>query len=413
MNFQIGTTPCVLMIKPFNLPNVFKWVNTTMKMKITILSLLSLLASCSKVDDFVLGKDNTPKPKPLKELNSNVKISKNWSVPVGKGKKNNEYLKLKAVEHSGVIYTADASGLIQAVNKSDGALKWSTQLNHKIISGPAVSNNYLAVSTNASTLAVFSRDNGKELWQKKVSSEILSPPAIAHNKVITKTIDGKVIVFDANSGSQVWTVDHGSPSLVLKASSSPIVLGNLVLIGFSDGKLDAYEIDTGHLAWQRSIAYATGTSDVERLIDIDSDPIIKDNVAYIATYQGYIGALSLNDGQFLWKKPASVYKNMLLAKNSLYLTDANDVVWSLNSHNGNVNWKQSSLKARGLTEPVMMGKKLVVGDKTGYLHVLSTQTGELLGRSQLASGVSISPSVVDKKLYVLTDNGMLNNISVS
>ncbi|MCL9685019.1 outer membrane protein assembly factor BamB [Legionella maioricensis] len=384
-----------------------------MKIRLLVLLICSLAQGCSQVDDYMLGKDNTPKPKDLKQIEPQIKVSQNWSSPVGKAHKTKEYLKLKPVIRGDIIYTADVSGLIQAVNKSDGKIKWSTQLKHGIVSGPSISEGFIAVGTNASTVALLNQADGRELWQNKVSGEVLSPPALAHQKVIAKTIDGKVFAFDAVNGKQLWTAEHGSPSLVLKASSSPIIVDNLVLIGFSDGQLDALELQTGRVVWQRSIAYATGASDVERLVDIDSDPIVKDKVAYLASYQGYIGALSLTDGQFIWRKPGSVYKNMVLSANTLYLTDSNDVIWSLDRRTGHVNWKQTALKARGLTEPVLIGHDLVVGDKTGYLHFIGSQTGELLARSQLSGGVTISPNVVGKKLYVLTDNGMLNQLSVS
>ncbi len=384
-----------------------------MKIRILVVVMGLLLQGCTQVDDYMLGKDNTPKPKELKQIDPKLKISQNWTVPVGKAHKNNEYLKLKPVIRGDVIYTADVSGLVQAVSKSDGKNQWAAQLKHGIVSGPTVAEGFVAVGTNASTLVLFNQANGKELWQAKVSGEVLSPPAISHKKVVAKTIDGKVFAFDAVSGKQLWMADHGSPSLVLKASSSPIILDNLVLIGFSDGKLDALELQTGRVIWQRSIAYATGSSDVERLVDIDADPIVKDNVAYLASYQGYIGALSLSDGQFIWRKPGSVYKNMVLSSNTLFLTDTKDVLWSIDSHTGHVNWKQTALKARGLTEPVIVGNDLVVGDKTGYVHILEKQTGELLARSQLSAGVSFSPNVTGKDLYVLTDNGLLNKLSVS
>jgi outer membrane protein assembly factor BamB len=384
-----------------------------MKIRLLVLFICSLVQGCSQVDDYMLGKDNTPKPKDLKQIEPQIKVSQNWSSPVGKAHKTKEYLKLKPVIRGDTIYTADVSGLIQAVDKRNGKIKWSTQMSHGIVSGPTVSEGFIAVGTNASTVALLNQANGKKLWQNKVSSEVLSPPALSHQKVIAKTIDGKVFAFDAVNGKQIWTAEHGSPSLVLKASSSPIIVDNLVLIGFSDGQLDALELQTGRVVWQRSIAYATGSSDVERLVDIDSDPIVKDKVAYLGSYQGYIGALSLTDGQFIWRKPGSVYKNMVLSANTLYLTDSNDVIWSLDRRTGHVNWKQTSLKARGITEPVLIGEDLVVGDKTGYLHFLEAQTGELLARSQLSGGVTISPNVVGKKLYVLTDNGMLNQLSVS
>lgn len=385
-----------------------------MKIRFFFLFLCAISQGCSKIDDYMLGKDNTPRPKELKQIPANkVNVSQNWSVPVGKAHKTSEYLKLKPVIRGGLIYTADSSGLIQAVNRKNGHIKWSNQLKQGIVSGPSVSGGYIAVGTNSSTLVMLNEADGKELWQNKVSGEVLSPPAVSKNKVIAKTIDGKVFAYNAADGKQLWTAEHGAPSLVLKASSSPIILGNLVLIGFSDGKLDALELDSGRLVWQRSIAYGSGSSDVERLVDIDSDPIVKDKIAYIASYQGYIGALSLEDGQFIWRKPGSVYKNMVLSANTLYLTDSNDVLWSIDSHSGNVNWKQTSLKARGLTEPTLVGNQLIVADKTGYLHVLDTQTGDLIARSQLSGGVTVSPSVSGRNLYVLTDNGMLNQLSVS
>lgn len=384
-----------------------------MKIRIFVLTLFTLAQGCTHIDDYMFGKDNTPQPKQLKEIQPKIKVAQNWTTPVGKARKSNEHLNLKPVIRGDIVYTADASGLVQAVSKKDGQVKWSTILKNNIVSGPTVADGFVIVGTNASTLVLLNQANGKEIWQHKVSAEVLAPPALSHQKVIAKTIDGKVYAIDAVNGKQLWVADHGAPGLVLKASSSPIVVDNLILIGFSDGKLDALELQTGRLMWQRSIAYGTGASDVDRLVDIDSDPIINNNVAYLASYQGYVGALSLSNGQFLWRKPASVYKNMLLSHNNLYFTDSNDVLWSLNSLTGQVNWKQTALKARGLTAPVLVGGDLAVGDRTGYLHILSTQTGELLGRSQLSGGVTVSPSVSGQKMYVLTDNGMLNQLSVS
>ncbi|KGP62305.1 dehydrogenase [Legionella norrlandica] len=384
-----------------------------MKMRIFILVLFTLIQGCNRIDDYMLGKDNTPQPKELKDIQTKVKIAQNWATPVGKTHKGHEYLNLRPVIRGDIVYTADASGLVQAVGKKDGQIKWSTLLKSNIVSGPTVADGFIVVGTSTSSLVLLNQADGKEIWQNKVSAEVLAPPAISHQKVIAKTIDGKVYAIDAVNGKQLWVADHGSPSLVLKASSSPIIVDNLVLIGFSDGKLDALELQTGRLIWQRSIAYGIGASDVDRLVDIDSDPIISNNIAYLASYQGYVGALSLSDGQFIWRKPASVYKNMLLSHNSLYFTDSNDVLWSLNSQTGQVNWKQTALKARGLTAPVLVGDDLAVGDKTGYLHIISTQTGELMGRSQLSGGVAVAPSVSGKKMYVLTDNGMLNQLAVS
>ena len=381
--------------------------------RLMVVGLVALLQACTQVDNYVLGKDNTPKPSPLTAITSKATMALKWSVPIGKSNKSSAYLKLKPVIRGNNIYTADANGMVQSIDKGTGRVLWSRQLSHGVVSGPTVTSGFIALGTNASEVVLLKQADGTEVWTAKVSSDILSKPAIANHKVIVKSIDGNLYAFDLHTGEKIWVVDHGSPSLILKASSSPVIMGSQILVGYSDGKLDAVDIQFGHVLWQKSIAYASGSSDVERLVDIDADPIVRGGVVYLASYQGYVGALTLENGQFIWSKPASTYQNISIDDRSLYMTDSNDVLWAFDRTTGNVKWKQDLLKARGLSQPVLMGNRLVVGDKTGYLHVLSTQNGEMISRLQLSAAVDIAPTVSGHHVYVMTANGKLNCLSVS
>lgn len=383
------------------------------KRKLVILGLLVLLQACTQIDDYMLGKDNSPKPSPLETLTSKINLKEHWSVPVSKSSKASTYLKLKPTIRGNIIYIANASGTVQAVDRTTGHVIWTKIINKGIVSGPTVAEGYVAVGTNRSSVVLLRQADGAEVRRLKVSGDVLSKPGIKHNKVILKTIDGNLYAFDLKTGEKIWVSQHGSPSLILKASSSPVFVGHLAIVGFSDGRLDAIDIETGSVVWQRSIAFASGSSDVERLVDIDADPIIRGDTAYLASYQGYVGALSLASGQFTWRKPASVYKNLAIDDNTLYVTDSNDVIWALDRQNGQVKWKQLALKARGLTEPTLMGNRLIVGDRTGYLHVIATQNGTLITRKQLSGAIDIAPAVVGNNIYVMTANGKLNRLSVS
>ena len=381
--------------------------------KLVVLGICILLQACAQVDDFMLGKDNTAKPTPLADLTPKVKLIENWSVPMGKASKASTYLKLKPSIRGDIIYAANASGTVQAFEKKAGHLLWSKQLSQGVISGPSVAKGYIAVGTAKSNVTLLRQSDGSELQQLKVSGDALSKPVITNNKVIVKTIDGYLYAFDLKTGMKLWASEHGSPSLILKASSSPVIRGNVALVGFSDGKLDAVDIQSGSIMWQSSIAFASGASDVERLVDIDADPIIRGDIVYLASYQGYIGALSLTSGQFVWRKPASVYKNMAIDATTLYVTDSDDVLWAFDRQNGQVKWKQLALKARGLTEPTLLGNRLIVGDSTGFVHVLATQNGELISRVQLSGPIDIAPAVAGNSIYVMTANGKLSRLSVS
>lgn len=372
-----------------------------------------LLQACSKVDDYMLGKDNTPKPEKLKPVKSKAKIAQDWSIPVSKPLKASAFLKIKPVIQNDVIYIADPGGQVHAIDQKTTKSRWSKQIKGKIISGPSVNDDVIAIGTDEATVVLLDKKNGDVKWTASVSSDALSRPVITKNKVIVKTIDGHLYGLNLANGQKEWVVDHGAPSLILKASSSPVVHGNLALVGFSDGKLDAVDLETGSVKWQRGIAYANGASDVERLVDIDADPIIRGDTAYLATYQGYVGAFSLSNGQFIWRKPVSTYKNIAIDSQALYLTDSDDVIWAFDLKNGHVRWKQLALKARQLTEPVIFANRILLGDKHGFLHVLSSQNGEFLSRKQLGDAIYYAPTVSGKKVYVMTGNGKLNQLAVS
>lgn len=383
----------------------------TKKMVYTLIA-SCLLVACNLVDDYVLGKDNTPKPAVLIPIKSKLNWVKQWSTHVAKANKTNTFLKLKPVVVDNIIYVASEKGLVQAINPSNGHLLWSKQLKDGLVSGPSIKKGRIALGTNSSGVVLLRQSNGELVWQASLSGDALAKPIINDNDVIVKTIDGNVYALNLSTGKTRWVVDHGSPSLILRASSVPLVYQNAVLSGFSDGKLDAIDLQSGAMIWQRSVAYANGASDVERLVDIDADPIIRGNVVYLGTYQGYIGAMSLDDGQFIWTKPASIYKNMAIDSHALYASDSHDVLWAFNRTNGQVIWKQFAFKGRGLTEPVIYGDNLIVGDSMGILHLVSTKTGELVGRISLDSSIDITPTVAKNKVYVMTRNGQLYQLSV-
>jgi len=211
-----------------------------------------------------------------------------------------------------------------------------------------------------------------------------------------------------DTGKRVWHYKHESPKLILRASSSPNVADNIVVVGFADGKLDALNASTGSLIWQRSIATNNGTDDVSRMVDIDTQPLISDGIIYVASYQGNVAALSLMSGQMLWRRKLSTYSNLALEDNKLFATDVDGNVYALSADSGRTLWKQEKLRNRGLTAPVVMGRALVVGDKEGYVHWLSLLDGHFLNRKRIdKSGILAAPRVAGNRLYVGAGGGRL------
>ena len=314
----------------------------------------------------------------------------------------------------GIVYTASAGGLVQARGSADSVLLWQHDLKSALASGPKVRQNTVVVGGADAEVFALSTADGHPCWSKQVSNELLAPPKIARSNVYAKTIDGRVYAFTLDNGRVRWRYFHGSPQLILRAGSAVSVSGNTLVAGFSDGKIVGLEADSGQVRWTKNLAYSRGASDVERMIDIDATPIISRGVVYAVSYQGYVAALSLDDGRFLWRRKLSSYRNMSLSHNRLFVTDASSGLWAIDASNGSVLWHQKNLMYRGLTAVASSSFGLLTADKYGFLHVVSESDGEVIARTQLSIGaIYASAAVAGNQVYVLGGKGGLIKYQLS
>jgi len=92
-------------------------------------------------------------------------------------------------------------------------------------------------------------------------------------------------------------------------------------------------------------------------------------------------------------------------KKNVYVVDDSSAVHALDKGSGASLWKQDKLVNRRLTAPVMLDGRIVVGDLQGYLHVLSPETGEIIGRLATDGTAVKSIMPLAGALIVQTDGG--------
>ena len=182
-----------------------------------------------------------------------------------------------------------------------------------------------------------------------------------------------------------------------------------IIEGYDNGKLMAMRLTDGKYAWETSIAIPKGRSEVERLVDLDVDPIDVGGIIYIASYHGGVAALSESDGEVLWRNETiSSYTGLGHDTRYLYVSDTSDDVWQLEQRTGASLWKQKDLHQRKLTAPAVYENYVVVGDFEGYVHWLSKSDGRQLGRIKISdSAIDAKPVIVDGIVYAYAKDGTL------
>ncbi|MCU7935006.1 MAG: outer membrane protein assembly factor BamB [Candidatus Thiodiazotropha sp. (ex Dulcina madagascariensis)] len=366
-------------------------------------SLLLFLTGCS----VFTGKDNADPPAELVGLEPELRIESVWERGLeGSGE---TLLKLAPVLSDGVLYIAEPSGEVLALDPLTGEKHWSVDTESPLSGGPGAGNGLLALGTLEAELVLLGAEDGAEKWRKRVSSEVLSIPAINDGRVVCRTTDGGVAAYATDTGEQRWLYDRSVPVLTLRGDSSPLISESQVLVGFAGGKLLGLSLDAGLVTWEAVISTPQGRTELERVVDIDADPKLVEGTVYVAAFQGEVAAVSESSGVVLWRRSIPSHAGLDASWRQLFISDDADHIWSLDATNGATLWQQKALHARSLSAPAMLGDYLVVGDFEGYLHWLAQEDGRQLARVKVGSdAIRLKPLVMDDIVYVLDEGGTLS-----
>ncbi len=371
---------------------------------------LIALSGCSTINGWVDGVSDTYTSVSHEEFTSEFAPKVLWSSSIGSGT-DGLWVELSHQIVGERVYVVAADGVVSAVDISSGGNNWQQTIKESVITGVAVGGGDLYVGTESGTLLALDRVSGKQHWSVPLLSEILAPPAVSSGVVVVRTVDGKLIGLSEESGREIWRYQREVPVLTLRGTSSPIIADGRVYAGMDSGEVVALALQDGRELWLKSVTPARGRTEIERMVDIDADPVILDGVIYIVSYQGNLAALGAEQGDLLWKRKMSGVTAPMVYGPYLFVADTEGNVWALDRKDGSALWKQDGLKGRNLTTPTLSGLNLVVGDDDGYLHWISAEDGHFVARMRVDStGVSATPLLGSRTIISYGQSGKLSAI---
>ena len=364
---------------------------------------LALLAGCSWFGD----KDNAEPPAELAAFSQQLKLKKIWSRDTGAGT-DEQFVKLVPFVAGERVFVADRSGVVRAYALEKGEQLWQSKTRVAISAGPGVGDDLVVVGSSDADLIALDAETGQQRWRTSVSSEVLSVPQIYRGIVVVQTVDGNLAGLDATSGERLWIQGRTVPVLTLRGTSTALVEGGAVIAGFANGKMTALDIRSGAPVWEAVVAVPSGRSELQRMVDVDANPVVRDGVLYVASFQGQMAAVGLQNGRLLWNRDMSAYAGIAVDSGQVYVSDEDSEVWALDRDSGASLWKQGALRRRALTGPTVAGDYVAVGDFEGYVHLLSRLDGSIAGREKVdGKGILASPVALGDRLLVLGAGGKL------
>ena len=373
-----------------------------MRKYLAIVPLVVLLAGCSTLDAINPFSGKGPKMAELKPFKASAEARVLWRESVGKAE---TYAFTPAVSGSSV-FAAGGDGSLMRID--DGKVVWKVNAGQSLSGGVGSDGALVAVGSPKGDLLVFSATDGKLAWKAKATSEILAPPAVGEGLVIVRSGDNRLAAYDATDGKRKWLFQRPAPALSLRVTSPPVIDGKFVFAGFPGGKLMAVSLANGAVVWEGTVALPKGTTELERVADITSSPVIAGRTICAVAFQGRVACFDLGSGNLLWARDMSSSAGLTVDARYLFVTDDKGAVHALDLASGASLWKQDALSLRRVSAPLLRRGLVAVADVQGVVHFLNREDGAFAARVSTDGSAVVAPlQALGRNVLVQTNKGGL------
>lgn len=346
-----------------------------------------LLAGCSSLDSLnpFSGSSSGPKMAELQPVKATAEARVLWRENIGKG---DDYVLVPAVVGSSV-YAASKDGNL--VRLDGGKQAWRISAGQALSGGVGADGRVVVVGSPKGDLLAFSAEDGKALWKAKATSEILAAPALGEGLAVVRSGDNRLAAYDLADGKRKWIYQRPTPALSLRVTASPVIAGKYVFAGFPGGKLIAVSTSNGAAAWEGTVALPKGSTELDRVADITSAPVIDGRDICAVAFQGRIACFDLGTGNLAWARDMSSVAGLAIDGRYIYVSDDKGAVHALDRASGASIWKQDKLALRRLTAPLPRRGLIAVADVQGIVHFLSREDGSFAARLTTDGSPVVAP----------------------
>ena len=356
----------------------------------SIVLAIGLLSACASSDKAKMAE--------LVANPASMGVKPAWSASIG-----NVAFPLDIKAQGTNFYVASSDGVVAAIDGRTGGDVWRTSTKNQLTAGVGSDGRFAAVVNRNNELIAL--DNGREIWRQKLSAVSLTAPFVAGERMFVLSGDRTVTAFDAASGRKLWQQQRPGEALVLQQSGVVLSVGDTLVVGLG-GRLAGLNPQTGGVRWETAVANSRGTNEVERLVDLVSGVSRSGDQVCIRAFQSAVACIDGVRGTSVWNKTAIGSTGIGGDSGVVYSTESDGTVIAWRRSDGDKLWTNELLKHRSLSTPLLVGRAVVVGDGSGYVHFLSRDNGSTMNRVATdGSAVVAGPTLVGQTVVVVTRRG--------
>ena len=303
------------------------------------------------------------------------------------------------------LYMATHDGRVRC--RFRGKTSWVFQTNGPVMAAPALSEETLLVAGGDGVLYALNRFTGAVRWKTDLHEELTTSPLVSEGRVFVMSSEQSVTAVDVKDGKSLWKMHRDPPGgYTIRGDAPPRVAHGTVFAAFADGTVVALGPQDGVAKWTKQVS---GTGDY---LDVDwIDAPESDSRIYVASAKAGIVAMDAATGDTAWTY-ALAGANHVLVDGPRVLGGGRGALVALDRAAGKVIWTLKLPKDHYPTQPVVAGGVVLVADDRGPLMGVDAQTGEARGGFNPGSGFSQPVLALPGVAYVISNGGALYSLGL-
>jgi outer membrane protein assembly factor BamB len=278
------------------------------------------------------------------------------------------------------------------------SIRWRFKGGHLLEYSPILVGGQLFGINNEGLAFSVKTRTGKARWKQQIADLNASAPTYSDGVIYISNLDpGQVVALATQDGHQIWK--HPLPG---RTESSPLVVGNKVIVGCECNTVFALDRATGKSIWERHV---NG--------NVKAAPAYSDGVVYVGDYSGELNAIRVKDGSIKWQagsqgssfgRSGRFYATATVAFGRVYVGNVDGRMYSFDEQTGRLLWSHSTgnyvyaaaVAARTADTPATV----YFGSYDGTFYALDARTGSERWSVPDLGAISGAASLIGDTVYV-------------
>lgn len=386
-----------------------------------LLTIIFLLSSCQTLstiqETLGLVQEDPNAPVKLDESYDSF-LEVNWEKNADKPLLNLDFFK-ENIE-SNLFFDINAGTIfnlkgrqIELIDMESGQLSEVFDLEtDRIISGVTVGYNSFFYADADGVVYSHDSNTGDLKWTKELEDVVLSKILITSTLVFLQTSSDVLYGIDLQTGETKWQKQAQAPLLSIRGTASPTIYEGLVFTSFSNGRLAAVRGIDGIQLWEKPISRLKGSTELEKLMDGDSNAVTVNEDVFAANYNGSLTRFNIRSGEKVFSVDHSTSKTITFNKGKIFSINTDEEILGFNASNGIESWRSQKFKNRGLSDLITSDDKIYFGDFEGYIHQLDAETGMITGLTKTNLKAISQIAIFSDKLFAQDIDGSIAGFSL-